>query len=160
MQVQHLPEVIEHSNAVIYAIIKISDPDPGRHGEVEQVEIVEGDQEGIFRIRPSEADPNEFNIEVLQMLDREVSPQGYNLSLRAIDRGVPPRSSTKNVHVKLGDFNDHSPVFDREVYEVNVNESAPPGTPIVRLKVSDLDSGMNAKVKLSIVAGNKLGQFR
>ena len=160
MQVKHLPEVIENSNAVIYAIVKVEDPDPGRHGEVDSLEIVEGDQEGMFRIRPSDSDPKEFNIEVLQMLDREVSPQGYNLTLRATDRGVPFRVKTKNVHVRLGDFNDHSPVFDREVYEVSVNESAPPGTPIVRLKVSDLDSGMNAKVKLSIVAGNKQGQFR
>jgi protocadherin Fat 1/2/3 len=51
-------------------------------------------------------------------------------------------------------------VFDREVYEVNINESAPVGTPVVRLKVSDADSGLNAKVRLNIVGGNKNGQFR
>ena len=35
MKVQHLPEVIENSNTDIYAIIRIDDPDPGRHGEVD-----------------------------------------------------------------------------------------------------------------------------
>lgn len=116
MQVQHLPEVIENSNTDIYAIIRIEDPDPGRHGEVESLEIIEGDPEAHFRIRPSSAnDPKEFNIEVLQLLDREVSPSGYNLTLKAVDRGIPPRSSYKSIHVKLGDFNDHPPVFDREV---------------------------------------------
>ena len=137
------------------------DPDPGRHGEVDSLEIIEGDPEAHFRIRPSSAnDPKEFNIEVLQLLDREISPYGYNLTLKAVDRGVPPRTSYKSVHVRLGDFNDHPPVFDREVYEVSVNESAPVGTPIARLKVTDQDSGLNAKVRLNIVAGNKNGQFR
>jgi protocadherin Fat 1/2/3 len=92
MKVQHLPEVIENSNTDIYAIIRIDDPDPGRHGEVESVEIIEGDPEAHFRVRPSSAnDPKEFNIEVLQLLDREISPLGYNLTLKAVDRGVPPR---------------------------------------------------------------------
>ena len=50
--------------------------------------------------------------------------------------------------------------FDLKVYEVNINESAPVGTPIVRLKVTDEDSGLNAKVRLNIVGGNKNGQFR
>ena len=161
MKVQHLPEVIENSNTDIYAIIRIDDPDPGRHGEVDYVEIVDGDPEAHFRVRPSSAnDPKEFNIEVLQLLDREISPHGYNLTLKAVDRGYPPRTSYKNLHVRLGDFNDHPPVFDREIYEVNINESAPVGTPIVRLKVSDEDSGLNAKVRLNIVGGNKNGQFR
>lgn len=161
MEVQHLPEVIENSNTDIYAIIKIQDPDPGRHGEIESVEIIEGDPEAHFRVRPSSAnDPKEFNIEVLQLLDREISPYGYNLTLKAVDRGIPPRTAYKSVHVRLGDFNDHPPVFDREVYEASVNESAPIGTPLVRLKVTDEDSGLNAKVRLNIVAGNKNGQFR
>ena len=114
MRVQHLPEVIENSNTDIYAIIKVTDPDPGRHGEVDSLEIIEGDPEAHFRVRPSfsssNSSKNEFNIEVLQLLDREISPYGYNLTLKAVDRGVPPRTSYKDVHVKLGDFNDHSPI--------------------------------------------------
>ena len=38
---------------------------------------------------------------------------------------------------QLTDVNDHAPVFGRQVYEVRVNESAPPETRLVRLKVSD-----------------------
>ena len=36
---------------------------------------------------------------------------------------------------QLTDVNDHAPVFGRQVYEVRVNESAPPETRLVRLKV-------------------------
>ena len=166
MQVQHLPEVIEHSNTDIYAIIKVTDPDLGRHGEVESLEIIEGDPEAHFRVRPSfselsnNSSKNEFNIEVLQLLDREISPYGYNLTLKAVDRGIPPRTSYKDVHVKLADFNDHSPIFDKEIYEVTVNESAPINTSLARLKVTDRDSGRNAKIQLRISAGNKYEHFR
>ena len=164
MRVQHLPEVIENSNTDIYAIIKVTDPDPGRHGEVDSLEIIEGDPEAHFRVRPSfsssNSSKNEFNIEVLQLLDREISPYGYNLTLKAVDRGVPPRTSYKDVHVKLGDFNDHSPIFDKEIYEVTVNESVPINTSLARLKVTDRDSGRNAKIQLRISAGNKYEHFR
>ena len=78
-----MPEVIEHSNADIYAIVRIEDPDEGRHGKVASLEIVDGDAEAHFRIRqPSIDQPNEFNIEVLRLLDREISPYGYNLTLK------------------------------------------------------------------------------
>ena len=160
MHIQHLPEVIENSNADIYAIVKVHDPDSGRHGEVASLDILEGDVDAHFRVRRSKTDPKEFNIEVLQLLDREISPYGYNLTLKAVDRGIPARSSYKEVHVSLADYNDHSPVFDRMIYEVHVNESAPVNTPLTRLKVTDDDSGRNAKVKLKIVAGNRNEVFR
>ena len=90
IQLQHLSEVIEQSHANIYAIIHINDPDPGRHGEVDTVEIIEGDPEAHFRVRPG-PEPNEYNIEVLRLLDREISPHGYNLTLKATDKGLPAR---------------------------------------------------------------------
>ena len=49
MHVQHLPEVVELSNADIYAIVRVTDPDPGRHGDVDTIEIIEGDPEAHFR---------------------------------------------------------------------------------------------------------------
>ena len=160
MHIQHLPEIIEQSYADIYAIIRISDPDQDRHGEIGSVEIIEGDPEAHFRIKQSTEDAKEFNIEVLKLLDREISPYGYNLTLKAVDLGTPPRTYYKNVHVQLADVNDHAPVFDREIYEVRVNESAPVNTRLVRLKVSDEDSGRNSKVTLSIAAGNEDGMFK
>ena len=90
MTIQHLPEVIEQSHADIYAIIHISDPDPGRHGRVSSVEIIEGDPDAHFRVRPG-SEPDEFNIEVLKLLDREISPNGYNLTIKATDNGLPAR---------------------------------------------------------------------
>ena len=38
--------------------------------------------------------------------------------------------------MRLGDKNDHSPVFDKEEYHVTVSEAALVNTPITKLKVS------------------------
>jgi protocadherin Fat 1/2/3 len=93
-------------------------------------------------------------------LDRETTPNGYNLTLRAVDKGVPPRDSYKKIPVRLIDFNDNKPVFNREIYEISVPEIAPINTPVIRLKVSDRDDGKNAQVYLQIVGGNENGEFK
>ncbi|KAJ8866048.1 hypothetical protein PR048_033572 [Dryococelus australis] len=161
--VQHLPDIVEHSNADIYAIVRVIDNDKGVHGEVKSLEIVDGDPDGHFRIRPAEESGGkhgEFNVEVLHLLDREVAPQGYNLTLRATDGGIPPRQSYKSVPVRLTDLNDNAPVFDREIYEVEISETAPVNSPVICLKVTDADEGRNARVFLEIVGGNEGGEFR
>ena len=48
----------------------------------------------------------------------------------------------------VADVNDHAPIFDKEHYEVDVKETAPVGSRLLRLKVSDLDQGRNAQVTL------------
>lgn len=162
--VQHLPGIIEQSNADIYAIVRLSDRDSGIHGEIDKLEIVDGDPEGHFRIRPSVKEgavkKNEYNIEVLRLLDREMAPQGYNLTLRATDRGIPPRETFKSITVQLTDLNDNAPVFDRDEYEANIPETAPINSPVIRVKVTDADEGKNAEVLLEIVGGNEGKEFR
>ncbi|XP_053978063.1 fat-like cadherin-related tumor suppressor homolog isoform X1 [Hylaeus volcanicus] len=158
--VHHLPDIVEHSNADIYAIVRVVDNDEGVHGQIASLDIVGGDPAGHFRVR-SAGGPHsgEYNIEVLHLLDRETAVQGYNLTLRAMDRGVPQRFSYKFVPVHLADLNDNAPVFSREIYEVRVPETAPINTPVIRLKVTDADEGRNALVFLEIVGGNEGGEF-
>ncbi|GAB0087664.1 fat-like cadherin-related tumor suppressor homolog [Sergentomyia squamirostris] len=156
---QALPEIVEDSNAQIFGIVRVEDMDKGVHGRIRSLDIVDGDPNGHFRIRSTKRH-GEYNIEVHQLLDREATPQGYNLTLRAVDWGIPPRQSYKVVPVHLADANDNAPVFNREIYEVSIPESAPPNSPIIRLKVSDRDVGKNAQVFLEIVGGNEGGEFR
>ncbi|XP_046666856.1 fat-like cadherin-related tumor suppressor homolog [Homalodisca vitripennis] len=163
LYVHHLPDIVENSNADIYAIVKVMDRDDGVHGEIKSLEIVDGDPDGHFRIRKAKGNGglkgSEYNVEVLKLLDRETAPQGYNLTLRAVDRGIPPRQTYMSIPVHLADLNDNAPVFDRMIYEVDVPETAPVNSPIIRLKVSDADQGRNAQVFLEIVGGNEGGEF-
>lgn len=157
--VQSLPEVLEDSNTHIFGIVRVEDLDVGVHGEIGSLEIVDGDPNGHFRIRTTPR-PGEFNIEVHHLLDRESTPNGYNLTLRATDRGVPQRETYKVIPVHLADKNDNAPIFNRAIYDVSVPESAPPNSPIFRLKVADLDDGNNGKVFLEIVGGNEGSEFQ
>ncbi|KAM0734385.1 Fat-like cadherin-related tumor suppressor-like protein [Formica fusca] len=158
--VHQLPDIVENSNADIYAIVRVIDRDEGVHGQIASLDIVGGDPAGHFRVRPVGGPRSgEYNIEVLHLLDRETALQGYNLTLRAMDRGVPQRYSYKFVPVHLTDMNDNAPVFSREIYEVKVPETAPINTPVIRLKVTDADEGRNALVYLEIVGGNEGGEF-
>jgi len=143
--VHNLPDVVEQSHSDTYAIVRVVDRDKGVHGEIDSVQIVDGDPDGHFRV-VSAGSPGEYNIEVLRILDRETAPKGYNLTLRATDKGSPPRQSYRSVAVNLVDINDNAPVFDREIYEVSVPETAPVNTPVIRLKVADADTGRNAEV--------------
>lgn len=158
IRIRRHPQIVENSNADIYAIVNVSDRDSGIHGEIASLEIVDGDPDGHFRIRPARQ-KGEYNIEVLKLLDRETTPQGYVLQLRATDKGIPPRDSYKSVPVQLTDLNDNAPVFNKEIYDVRVPETAPVNTPLIRLKVTDADEGKNAQVFLEIVGGNEGMEF-
>lgn len=163
ISIQHLPDIVENSNTDVYAIVKVTDPDEGIHGFIRSLDIVDGDPDGHFRVKQyGTAAPqiSEFTIEVLKLLDREIAPRGYNLTLRAVDRGIPPRQTYKSVPVNLVDQNDNAPIFDREIYEVDIPETAPINSPIIRLKVTDADQGKNAQTYLEIVGGNEGDEFR
>lgn len=86
IRIRRHPSIVENSNADIYAIVNVNDRDEGIHGQIDKLEIVDGDPDGHFRIRPSRQ-KGEYNIEVLKLLDREQTPQGYKLQLRAVDKG-------------------------------------------------------------------------
>ncbi|XP_064099968.1 fat-like cadherin-related tumor suppressor homolog isoform X2 [Macrobrachium nipponense] len=156
--VHHLPHVIEHSHTHIYAIINVDDADEGNSGVVDKIDIIGGDPNRLFSITHG-SHSKEYNLAVLKLLDRELAPEGYNLTIQATDSGTPPRNTKVNIHVSIADVNDHAPVFALEQYEESVSEEAPPNTPVVVVAASDTDQGINGKVLFRIVAGNEDENF-
>lgn len=57
-------------------------------------------------------------------LDYE-SVQKYSLTVRAQDQGIPPRSSTMTIDVLVQDVNDNAPEFSKQIYNIEVTQSAP-----------------------------------
>ncbi|KAL4702054.1 hypothetical protein ACJJTC_012265 [Scirpophaga incertulas] len=158
LQVRTLPDLFENSTGEIYAIIHVTDQDSGDHGRIASLEIVDGDPDGHFRVRRS-LQEGEYEVVVQALLDREAAPRGYNLTLRATDAGHPPRSSYLTLPVTLVDIDEmrrcSAERFTRRVFP----ETAPPNTPVIRLKVSDRDEGLNARVYIEIVGGNEGAEF-
>ncbi|KAM4620622.1 protocadherin alpha-C2-like [Polymixia lowei] len=81
-------------------------------------------------------------------LDREEHAI-HNLILTAVDGGVPARSGTASIIIKVLDINDNAPLFDQQVYRVDVTENSAVGTVVMTLNAADLDEGANAELVYS-----------
>uniref|UniRef100_A0A1A8V7V3 Protocadherin-8 n=1 Tax=Nothobranchius furzeri TaxID=105023 RepID=A0A1A8V7V3_NOTFU len=82
---------------------------------------------------------------LMKELDRETQ-SSYNLELVATDGGNPYRSGSTKITIKVTDFNDNSPVFDKNSFSVSLPEDAPVGTVILDLNAVDADEGLNGEV--------------
>jgi protocadherin alpha len=112
-----------------------------------------------YELSPSEhfeldLKPLQENSKVLELvlrkgLDREQTALHY-LVLTAVDGGIPARSGTAQIAVRVLDTNDNSPAFDQSTYRVQLREDAPPGTLVVKLNASDPDEGSNGELRYSL----------
>uniref|UniRef100_A0A8C7L1G2 Cadherin domain-containing protein n=1 Tax=Oncorhynchus kisutch TaxID=8019 RepID=A0A8C7L1G2_ONCKI len=73
----------------------------------------------------------------------------HNLILTAVDGGVPARSGTANIIVRVLDTNDNAPQFDKDSYNINIMENSPIGSLVVKLNATDLDEGTNSVIVYS-----------
>lgn len=112
-----------------------------------------------YELSPSEhfeldLKPLQENSKVLELvlrkgLDREQTAL-HHLVLTAVDGGIPARSGTAQISVRVLDTNDNSPAFDQSTYRVQLREDAPPGTLVVKLNASDPDEGSNGELRYSL----------
>ncbi|KAM8902411.1 protocadherin Fat 3-like isoform 7-T9 [Spinachia spinachia] len=116
--------------------------------------LVSGDRDTQFFI-----DPLHGIIKVIKPLDRETVPR-YSLTIRALDSGIPPMSSTVMVNLEVSDINDNPPTFYPANLTTVIQENKPIGTSILQLSVNDEDSSCNGEpFDFRILSGNEGGQF-
>uniref|UniRef100_A0A3Q2XS24 FAT atypical cadherin 3a n=1 Tax=Hippocampus comes TaxID=109280 RepID=A0A3Q2XS24_HIPCM len=130
--ITHKPSWLDKN--VVYAMVTVEDPDEGLNGDVDSVVIVGGDLSDQFYIE--RANEGEFAIKASETLNWETYPYGCNLTLQAKDRGNPPKfSAVKVVHVVVNGQPTVDIKFEREFYDVNLSEIAPPGTIVEAVKI-------------------------
>ncbi|XP_026862934.2 LOW QUALITY PROTEIN: protocadherin alpha-C2-like [Electrophorus electricus] len=78
-------------------------------------------------------------------LDRE-EQSIHNLILTAVDGGVPARSGTASIIVRVLDTNDNAPQFDKDSYTIYLIENSPIGSLVVKLNATDRDEGTNSDI--------------
>ena len=150
----HLPAVIEQGlQGSLYAILKISDRDTGKNGEIKNVQILSGDPDGHFELLRSISDKSLWNLKIAHSLDREDMPDGYNLSIRAVDGGQPGRATFYHLLVDVIDTNDNKPHFLGK-FSHSASEYVAPHSPLFKVLARDRDLGKNALVKYKIIGGN------
>lgn len=124
------------------------DLDIGINSVTDDYRIVDGNHEDKFRLavttNPS-GDVSYLHLETTGKLDRE-SHGFYRLNISARDGGTPAKFGYLQVNVTILDVNDNPPIFDHSDYIVALNESVPPGTPVLQVMASDADLGDNSRI--------------
>ncbi|KAJ8387249.1 hypothetical protein AAFF_G00158720 [Aldrovandia affinis] len=105
-----------------------------------------------FRIEAREGDDGVKHAELVLVkgLDREAE-DFYTVQVSAVDGGSPPRAGSMTVHIRVLDFNDNSPTFERNSLKVELHEDAPVGFLIVKVHAFDPDDGINGEVVYAFV---------
>lgn len=122
------------------------DGDQGDNGIVSYI-IMAGNKNGLFTL-----DDKTGLLLLAGPLDYETQ-RVHRLTIRAVDHGQPPLSSTQTLTVEVGDVNDQAPLFEHSVYNATVAENRDPGEAVVRVSATDQDSEENAVVWYSLLPG-------
>ncbi|XP_040200860.1 protocadherin gamma-B1-like isoform X37 [Rana temporaria] len=131
----------------IVALINVHDVDSGENGEV----VCEVSNMIPFKLILSSA--NYYKLITTSNIDREKNTH-YNITINAVDNGLPQLSTNKTIQLTVLDVNDNAPVFDKSTYTVYIQENNAQGTSIHRIHASDCDINENAKLSYSVLGNN------
>uniref|UniRef100_A0A672LHY1 Protocadherin Fat 1-like n=1 Tax=Sinocyclocheilus grahami TaxID=75366 RepID=A0A672LHY1_SINGR len=156
----YYPSVMENSPKDVSIIqIEAFDPDT-KSSEKLSYKITSGNPQGFFSINPKTG-----VIQTQELLDHETVPH-YWLTITVSDQGVPVKSATVRVIVKVLDENDNKPQFMEKVYKIKLperekleKERALRRDPVYRVIASDRDEGPNAEISYNIEDGDEQGKF-
>ncbi|NXG99264.1 CELR2 protein, partial [Loxia leucoptera] len=128
--------------------VSATDRDSGLNGRVFYTFQGGDDGDGDFIIESTSG-----IVRTLRRLDRENVPL-YSLRAFAVDKGVPARRTPVEIQVTVLDVNDNPPVFERDEFDIFVEENCPIGLVVARITATDPDEGTNAQIMYQIVEGN------
>lgn len=105
--------------------------------------VLNGDPDRLFSVSRSSDDEHLFNVEVSKRLaEMPQLPNSYNLTILAVDDGIPSRNSTKLIEVRLlSSVIDQRPAFSQDVYHFYVNETVPTPTAVGLVDMKPFGSG-------------------
>ncbi|XP_029458166.1 protocadherin Fat 3 isoform X2 [Rhinatrema bivittatum] len=143
--VTHIPFPLDKDPT--YAIVTVDDIDEGANGEIESVSIVAGDPLEQFYLVKDGKWINEYKIKERQPIDWSSFSYGYNLTLQAKDKGSPQRfSSVKIVYLVNPMKGTTDAKFEKELYEVTVDEFSPPGVVVAIVKLKPEPENVEYKI--------------
>ena len=91
----------------------------------------------------------DLKLVLLKPLDREALDK-HELKIIAVDGGVPPKTGTLSIVIRILDANDNTPQFHSSLYEAVLFENSPMKTEVVRVHADDMDENENGRVKYSL----------
>ena len=97
------------------------------------------------------------NVTTATELDFEKrNPPVYTLTVKATDKGDPPRSSQATIVVNVTDENDHRPLITKRILTATIPQTTATGLSLASLEAADDDSfGDNKIVSFFVVSGGE-----
>ncbi|KAJ8730776.1 hypothetical protein PYW08_002189 [Mythimna loreyi] len=139
-------------NTVVMTI-KAVDKDEGRNGYVEYFMTPDPEINGYFSLGNVDG-----ILRATGKLDRELKAS-YTIIVTAKDRGDPPNVTKSKIKINILDENDNSPVFDPKQYSASVPENASIGASVLQVSATDIDEGVNGRVRYAIASGDENRDF-
>ncbi|TTV75071.1 Cadherin EGF LAG seven-pass G-type receptor 2 [Bagarius yarrelli] len=135
---------------VYTSVVQVSatDQDSGLNGRVFYTFQGGDDGDGDFIIESTSG-----IVRTLRRLDRENTAM-YNLQAFAVDKGLPALKTSMDIQVTILDVNDNPPVFEKDEFDIFVEENSPIGLVVAHVTATDPDEGSNAQIMYQIVEGN------
>lgn len=126
------------------------DQDEGSFG-TQGYRITESEMLELFHLDYRSGSENHPGLDLVlsSKLDRETQ-DFYSLTIEAFDGGVPPRTGSLQVNIRVLDENDNPPMFNQTEYHVSVREDAPVGSVVCQVHASDRDLGDNGRITYEI----------
>ncbi|KAK6640052.1 hypothetical protein RUM43_008329 [Polyplax serrata] len=125
-------------------VVQASDSDVGQNAQI-TYSLTSG---ADFSADSFSINPQTGAVVTTKVLDRE-TVSSYLLTVTARDGGVPSLSDTTDVEITVKDVNDNAPVFSSAMYTGVVSEDALVGTSVLQVQATDIDSGLNGRIKYS-----------
>ncbi|XP_053935254.1 protocadherin gamma-A5-like [Cuculus canorus] len=142
-----LTEISEDAQpGTVVALLHVRDRDSGPNGEVRC------SLEGSVPFRLQSSRGSYYSVVTSRELDREKVSE-YNVTVRALDGGSPPRWSSAVLCLRVLDVNDNAPVFSEARYSARVRENNAAGALLLRVRARDADWGANARVRYRLCEG-------
>ena len=164
---EHKPELYGSFNVSLYEDAPINhivvslfanDSDIGLNHAAITYAIKNGNGNNLFNIHPSTG-----KVTLVGRLDYETATT-HILTITATDmspRDAGRKSAEEIFTIHVLDVNDNYPVFDPQVYSIELKENAEIGTTVASLTATDADSGLAGTIGLqfNIIRGNTGNAF-
>ncbi|XP_075930158.1 neural-cadherin-like [Petromyzon marinus] len=142
--------------------VSATDLDSGEHGKVSYSLLKDASGDHRF----FSVDEGSGAVFTRAVFDRE-SKSSYVVEVQSRDgtesartgRRAQPNTDSAYVRVIISDVNDNVPTFERELYEVTLDEDVEVGTIVATLVAVDGDEGADGLLRYRIVSGNEDGAF-
>uniref|UniRef100_A0A671QRW9 Protocadherin-1-like n=1 Tax=Sinocyclocheilus anshuiensis TaxID=1608454 RepID=A0A671QRW9_9TELE len=117
----------------LFSIPLATDKDTERNGVADYTLTAGPEAVALFGLQVAEDRGEKLpQLIVLGSLDRE-RKDSYDLTIKAVDGGNPPRYSSALLRVVIADANDNAPHFEKSSYEAEVAENSPIGHSVLQL---------------------------